>query len=107
LEEEGLNALLDEYYSPQSKTDDARLIAIHAYSSLLLLPPNQYSARMLAKLTTLHPMDELHAFIFQDEGGGEDEKVGLWEGLVKAIFACPGKVTNALSDKVPVELEDR
>lgn len=107
LEEQGYAGLLDGYFCPSSKLEEGGLVAIHAYTTLLLLPPKQYEAAMLARLVKEWPMDVLHAFIFEHQEMEDNQKAILWEGLVKAVFGCPGKVFNALANQTPKELEDK
>ncbi|EPQ58409.1 hypothetical protein GLOTRDRAFT_137132 [Gloeophyllum trabeum ATCC 11539] len=107
LEEEGSLHLLERYFYPLGDESSRRArdgvvseLVCSAYTTLLSVPLNAYSLRLLATLVERCPVDRVHHLIF-DAGitggrGGRERKSVLWEDFVRNAVAVPGKVANAV-----------
>lgn len=84
------HALTDQYFCPESNSQ----VAMIAYSTILALPLNQYSVRLLSRLTRHYPIDSFIASTSIQ-----------WEDTVRNIIGIPTRVANYLGGNVPDELE--
>jgi telomere length regulation protein len=117
LKEDGLDTLLEAYFCPSRNQNSptssyAPVFALHAYSSLLHPPIQEFSVRLLARLSVEYPLPEIHRTIFSADfdvilsHSKEGKKTTTWEDFVRVAFSVPAKVANALAEKstVPNEL---
>ncbi|KAI0035955.1 telomere length regulation protein-domain-containing protein [Vararia minispora EC-137] len=107
LDEANMMALVDQYFVPDAfmnATPSAGQVSMHAYSTLLSLPFNDYSLSLLTRLSTSYPVDRLYTSIY---GTGSSVRAGyLWEDAIRNVLSVPAKVANALEGRnIPPELE--
>ncbi|TFK55205.1 hypothetical protein OE88DRAFT_1732466 [Heliocybe sulcata] len=124
LNDEGNLHLLERYFYPfsdvRARESVLREVVCSAYSTLLSVPLNAYSLRLVVELVKRCPVERVHHIILDDaEGGGRQKKSVLWEDYIKSMVALPGKVANALltgkakakavnelgAEEIPPELE--
>ena len=107
LDEANMMAIIDQYFVPDlfmNATPSAGQISMHAYSTVLSLPFNEYSLSLLARLSTSYPIDRLYMSIYGTSSNAHTEY--LWEDTVRNILSVPAKVANALEGRnIPSELE--
>jgi len=110
LEENESISLADQYFCPDlfsSASLAAGQVALNAYSTLMTLPLNKHSLRLLCRLSKEYPIDRLHKCIFS---GVDDAKKNLqWEDCVQVVVSVPAKVANYIAGngEIPTPLEHK
>ena len=99
LLQEGRYELVEQYFCPDIMSfasPAAGQVALYAYTTILSMPLNDHSVRLLAKLCKAYPIDVLHAVLYP--GVGASSVIGRhsvsWEDCVRNIVAVPAKVAN-------------
>jgi len=113
LVSEGANALLDQYFCPDSFSNAqpvAGEVAMLAYSTLMSSPSDaltDYAIRILQRLVVEYPVDRLYTAVYSSSQKDKLMRGVLWEDCVKNICMVPGKVANARgTGDVPPMLEN-
>lgn len=109
LTQENSYELIEQYFCPDAMSfaiPAAGQLALYAYSTVLSLPINDYSVRLLAKLCKAYPVDVLHTIVHA-KGASSSRHSISWEDCVRNVVAVPAKVANFMADRrdMPVELE--
>ncbi|KAK7466957.1 telomere binding protein [Stygiomarasmius scandens] len=110
LEENESIALADQYFCPDlfsSASLAAGQVALDAYSTLMTLPLNKHSLRLLCRLSKEYPIDRLHKSIFSGVDGAK--KNLQWEDCVQVVVSVPAKVANYIAGngEIPTPLEHK
>jgi telomere length regulation protein len=116
LVSEGANALLEQYFCPDSFSNAqpvAGEVAMLAYSTLMSSSSDgltDYGIRILERLVVEYPVDRLYAAVYSSSQKDKLVRGVLWEDCVKNICMVPGKVANAFAARgtgdVPPMLEN-
>lgn len=95
----GLLHLVDLYFCPAySKTAlNVGEIAIHAYSTLLSVPINKSTLRLIDRIASTYTLEKLHAVIFFGFHMDSVRRESAWEDCVRNLVALPTKVANAIA----------
>ncbi|EIN07826.1 hypothetical protein PUNSTDRAFT_126727 [Punctularia strigosozonata HHB-11173 SS5] len=112
LRDAGALPLLDQYFCPDafsSASTTAGEVALHAYPSIISTPLNEYTLRVLSKLSKAYPIDRLHTVIFNSptataDAHGRASAAKTWEDCVRDVCAVPAKATNAAGPGSPLAL---
>ncbi len=99
--------LVLQYFSPDSFSfaqTSARDIPLYAYSTILSLPINSHSVRLLVHLTKSYPIDMLWSVVITAK---HKKNTVTWEDCVRNLCAVPARVSNALGPRgdIPPALE--
>lgn len=110
LAERKLLRMVDLYICPDTSTSDSLIpgeIALQAYSTLLSLPIDKHSIRLLTHLSNRFNVDVLHDTVYSQQQIDSVKKEAMWEDCIRDLVAVPAKVANgavAGQLEAPIEL---